>query len=86
MSSSSFMEQLSAGWNNVKAKASGAYDKMKAVVTPKSAPLMSNPLSSMTTATATTGGSKRRHKSKKTKRVRFSKRRRVYKYKTMRRK
>ena len=74
---------LSGWFGTFKDKVSGIYNNAKSKVTS----LTTSSSSPLQTATATTtaGGSKKR-RSKKTKRVRFSKRRRVYKYKTMRRK
>ena len=79
---------LSGWFGTLKDKVSGIYNKAKSNVTSLTTSSSTPPLQTATTATTATettaGGSKRR-RSKKTKRVRFSKRRRVYKYKTMRR-
>uniref|UniRef100_A0A6C0IKC0 Uncharacterized protein n=1 Tax=viral metagenome TaxID=1070528 RepID=A0A6C0IKC0_9ZZZZ len=68
----------STSWfGSLKDKMSNVYKKAKDAVSskPESTPLL--PL--------TSGGSKKKHrKNKRTKRVRFSKRNKVYKYKTMR--
>jgi hypothetical protein len=73
----------SSGWfESLKDKMSNMYKKAKDAVTPSSAP---------SSAPLTSGGSKRKNKrksksrSKRTKKVRFSKRHKVYRYKTMRR-
>jgi hypothetical protein len=57
-------------------KISNVYKKAKDAVSPKTE----------NTQPLATGGAKRRNKKKKTKRVRFSKRNKVYRYRTMRKK
>ena len=75
---------LSGWFGTFKDKVSGIYNNAKSKVTSLTTS-SSTPLQT-TTATATTAGGSKKRRSKKTKRVRFSKRRSVYKYKTMRRK
>jgi len=73
---------------NVRDVASGAFNTITTAATNMKNKLQASAAPTATTlpTTATTSGGSKKRRSKKTKRVRFSKRRRVYKYKTMRRK
>lgn len=75
--------KISNFFGTITGKASELYNRAKSNIMS----LGSNqPEPSLTTPTTTSTGGAKKRRSKKTKRVRFSKKRKVYRYKTMRRK